>query len=487
MCRIPQYQHYRTGEDNANAGRGKLEVRRLKRAPRQDRRRMKGRSVIALFAVLSAFQLAAAEPPPGWDAVPAILARIRAPVFPNRDFPITDYGAKPDATTDCTEALRQAIAACHAAGGGRIIVSGGVFFTGAIHLDSGVNIFIAEGATLKFSPDPAKFLPVVFTRFEGTECMNYSPLIYAFEKENVAVTGKGTLDGSASNDTWWALPRTARGSPNQLVQLAARGTPVAERIFGAGQGLRPSFIQPYRCRNVLIEGVRIINSPMWEIHPVLSTNVTVRGVNISSHGPNNDGCNPESCRDVLIENSTFDTGDDCIAIKAGRDADGRRVNTPSENILVRGCTMKDGHGGVVIGSEVSGGVRNVFAEDCKMDSPNLQRALRLKSNPERGGFIENIYLRNIQVGRVSHSVLTIDLVYSRVEDGPFNPLVRNVVMQEVTVESCPRVLSIVGSLHSTIEGVRLTDCTFRGVQGPDILTRPGSITFQNVTGDALPQ
>ena len=484
MCWISRYRHCHVGKDIIAGCQGGFDDCRRERVPRHDGWRLNVRLAISLLTVLAALPLTAAEPPPGWDAVPAILARIRAPIFPDRDFRITDYGAKPDATTDCTDAIRQAIAACHAAGGGRVVVAGGVFLTGAIHLESDVNLFVAEGATLKFSPDPAKFLPVVFTRFEGTECMNYSPLIYAFEKENVAVTGKGTLDGSASNDTWWALPRTARGSPNQLVQLGARDTPVAERIFGAGQGLRPNFIQPYRCRNVLIEGVRIFNSPMWEIHPVLSTNVTVRGVSISSHGPNNDGCDPESCRDVLIEDCTFDTGDDCIAIKAGRDADGRRVNMPSENIIVRGCTMKDGHGGVVIGSEVSGGVRNVFAEDCKMDSPNLQRALRLKSNPERGGFIENIYMRNVQVGRVSHSVLTIDLVYNRIEDGPFDPLVHNVVMQNVTAESCPRVLSIVGSLHSTIEGVRLIDCTFRGVQGPDILTRPGSVTFQNVTGDS---
>src|SRR5947209_4417758 len=329
----------------------------------------------------------------GWDDLPAILARIKPPQFPAHDFKITDYGAVAGGAADSTEAIRKAIEACHAAGGGRVVVPAGVFLTGAVHLLSNVNLYVSEGATLKFSTDPARYLPVVYTRFEGTECMNYSPLIYAFEQENIAVTGAGTLDGSASEENWWAWNRKgpdgadapARSSIRRLLDYGERGVPVGERVFGQGNFLRPNFIQPYRSRNVLIEGVRIVNSPMWEIHPVLSSNVTVRGVQISSHGPNNDGCDPESSRDVLIADCIFDTGDDCIAIKSGRDNDGRRVGVASENIVIRGCTMKDGHGGVVVGSEISGGCRNVFVEDCRMDSPNLDRALRFKSNARRGG------------------------------------------------------------------------------------------------------
>src|SRR5205085_1230806 len=298
----------------------------------------------------------------GWAAMPTILARIKPPTFPARDFKITDYGATIGGTSDCTEALRKAIEACHVAGGGRVVGPQGLFLTGEIHLRSHVSLYVSEGATLKFSSDPAKYLPVVYTRFEGTECMNYSPLIYAFEQENIAVTGTGTLDGSAADENWWAWNRKgangadalARASIRRLIDFGERGVPVKDRVFGQGYYLRPNFIQPYRSRNVLIEGVRIINSPMWEIHPVLSTNVTVRGVRINTHGPNNDGCDPESSRDVLIEDCTFDTGDDCIAIKSGRDNDGRRVGVAAENIIVRNCTMKDGHGGVVIGSEVSG-------------------------------------------------------------------------------------------------------------------------------------
>jgi unsaturated rhamnogalacturonyl hydrolase len=220
---------------------------------------------------------------------------------------------------------------------------------------------------------------------------------------------------------------------------------------------------------------------MWEINPVLCTNVIVRGVNIVSEGPNNDGCNPDSCRDVLIEDSQFSTGDDCIAIKSGRNNDGRRVAVPSENIIVRRCTMKDGHGGVVIGSETSGGCRNVFVEDCVMDSPNLDRVLRFKSNARRGGVIENFFLRNIEVGQVAEAVLTIDFLYEEGPNGPFRPVVRHVVLENVTSRASPRVMWVTGFPGAVIDDVRFVDCTFSGVQASEVLQHAGSISFNNVT------
>ncbi|MEW6128022.1 MAG: glycoside hydrolase family 28 protein [Acidobacteriota bacterium] len=425
----------------------------------------------------------------GWQTLPTILGRIKAPKFPNRDFDIKHFNAIADGKTDCTEAIRKAIAACNQAGGGRVVISGGTVLSGAIHLLNNVNLHIAEGATLKFIPDPKKYLPLVFTRFEGTECMNYSPLIYAFEKRNIAITGKGTLDGSASDENWWKWARRGEGGTPSMASVDIRrlrdmgnqGVPVSERVFGEGHFLRPSFIQPLRCRNILIEGVKIINSPMWEIHPVLSTNVTVRDVTITSHGPNNDGCDPESSRDVLIENCLFDTGDDCIAIKSGRDNDGRRVGVPSENIIVRNCTMKDGHGGVVIGSEISGNCRNVFIENCKMDSPNLDRALRFKSNALRGGIIENVFMRDVEIGRVAEAVLTIDFLYDTGDKGTHKPVLRNVTIERVRSNASPRVMWIAGFKGTVIENIRFVDCAFRGIETSEVMNQAGTVTFKNVT------
>jgi len=425
----------------------------------------------------------------GWALADEIVGRVQAPQFPARDFPITSFGAVGDGKKDATVALRRAIEACHKAGGGRVVVPQGTFLTGAIHLQSGVNLHLVSGAVLRFRTDPAAY-PRVLTRWEGVECRNYSPLIYAFEQENIAVTGPGTLDGQADWDNWWGWTR--KGQPTQpkqrsdrdaLFEMGERGVPVDERLFGEGHFLRPSFIETYRCRNVLIEGVTILRSPMWEIHPALSTNVTVRGVTIRSHGPNNDGCDPESSRDVIIEDSVFDTGDDCIAIKSGRNNDGRRVGVPSENILVRRCRMADGHGGVVIGSEISGGCKNVFVDACEMDSPNLDRALRVKSNARRGGTIENVFMRNTRIGRVSEAVVTVDFLYEEGALGDFPPTLRHVELDGVTSSASPRVLWLAGFPGATIDDVRISNSTFSGLTDPDLLRHVGRIVLEKVILD----
>ena len=425
----------------------------------------------------------------GWDAVPSILKRISPPVFPQKDFNVTSFGAVGDGATDCSSAFKTAIEKCSADGGGRVVVPKGIYLVGAIHLKNNVNLYVTKDAMIRFSTDPNKYLPVVFARWEGIECMNYSALIYAFEQENIAVTGEGVLDGQGSDANWWSWKgnrANVEGKPNQndarqkLVEMGEKGAPVKDRVFGNGSYLRPNFFQTYRCTNVLVEGVTFKNSPMWFLNPELCKNVSIVGVTAEGHGPNNDGCDPESCTDVLIKNCTFNTGDDCIAIKSGRNNDGRRVNVPSENIVIQGCTMKDGHGGVVIGSEVSGSVRNVYAEDCSMDSPNLDRVLRIKTNAVRGGVIENVFMRNVKVGQVAEAVLKIDFYYEEGDKGSFTPIVRNVEMKNVESGKSQFGIWIRGYDRSPATNISLDHCIFKNVAEPNVLDNVKNLSLIDV-------
>ncbi|MGH9530251.1 MAG: glycoside hydrolase family 28 protein, partial [Terriglobales bacterium] len=439
-----------------------------------------------------------------WAELPGILRRIQPPTFPDRDFDISSFGAVGDNHTDCTEAFQNVIAACHAAGGGRVLVPPGQYMTGAITLKSNVNLHVSHGATIRFTRDTRKY-PLVFTRWEGVELMNYSPLIYAFEQENIAITGKGTIDGNANQDHWWSWkprPNSPRNSSqpaqseatrkdqndipeqnndrNQLFDMAERAVPVSRRVFGEGHFLRPQFIQPYRCKNVLIENVTLYNSPMWQVNPVLCTNVTVRGLIISSFGPNTDGCDPESCTDVLIKNCFFNTGDDCIAIKSGRNADGRRINVPSRNIVIQDCHMRNGHGGVTVGSEISGGVSNVFCENCHMDSPHLDIAVRIKNNAMRGGLLENIYARNIEVGEVVLAAFSVDYFYEEADAGKFPPITRNVEIRNLKIQKARYALYLRGFKDAPIQNVRIVDCDFNGVAKPDVIENVNGLSLQDV-------
>ncbi len=420
-----------------------------------------------------------------------ILARIKPPKFKKKDYLITKYGAVADGKTLATDAIKKAIDECSKKGGGRVVVPKGEFLTGAVHLKSNVNLYISKDATLKFSMNPKDYLPIVHTRWEGMELMHLSPFIYAYEQQNIAVTGEGTLDGQGKSFFWkWHGNPRYGGNPDVLSQKPARarlyemmdkGVPVEQRIFGgATDYLRPQFIQPYKCKNVLIEGVKIVDSPMWEVHPVLCENVIVRKVHINSHGPNNDGCDPESCKDVLIEDCYFDTGDDCIAIKSGRNDDGRRINVPTENVIVRGCQMKDGHGGITIGSEISGGVRNVFGENCTMDSPNLDHALRVKNNASRGGLLENFYFRNITIGQVAHAIITIDFNYEEGAKGKYTPVMRNFVAENIKSGKSEYVMDAQGFANAPIENIEIKNSTFDNVAKGIIASNLKGTEIKNV-------
>jgi polygalacturonase len=448
-------------------------------------------AVLPAALPLQGVRLAAPEPAAGWDYAQRILEQIRPPRFPARDFDAVRFGARGDGERDCTEALRSAIRACHEAGGGRVVVPKGVWLTGPVHLLSRVNLHLEEGATLRFFHDPKRYLPLVPSFWEGMECLNYSPLIYALDQQDVAVTGAGVLDGQADCEHWWPWKgRTncgwSKGQPHQgpardrLIRMVEAGVPPAERAFGEGSYLRPNFLVFFRCRNVLVEGVTIRNSPMWEIHPVLCANVTVRGVKIVSHGPNNDGCDPECSRDVLIEDCLFDTGDDCIAIKSGRNADGRRVRTPSENIIIRNCVMKDGHGGVTIGSEISGGARHIYAERCRMDSPNLDRVLRLKTNAMRGGVIEHVYMRDVEVGQVADALLHVDFLYEEGLNGPHLPVVRRIEMENIRCRRTRYGVYIRGFENSPVRDVLLRNWQVEEAPGGNVIEHARDIRAEGV-------
>ncbi len=447
-----------------------------------------GAAGLAVFPTLAFGQ---ADP---WKTeYPKILARIKPPKFKKKDYSILSFGAKAGGEMDCRTAINNAIDACSKAGGGRVVVPAGVFLSGAIRLRSNVNLHVSKGATLKFATNAQAYLPVVHTRWEGMELMHLSPLIYAYEETNVAITGEGTLDGQGKAFFWkWHGNPRYGGNPEVMSQRAARSrlyefmdrnAPVEERVFGDGHWLRPQFVQPYKCKNVLIEGVKIIDSPMWEVHPVLCENVIVRNLHIATHGPNNDGCDPESCKDVLIDNCFFDTGDDCIAIKSGRNNDGRRLNTPTENIIVRNCTMRDGHGGITVGSEISGGVRNLFAHDCKMDSADLWTALRVKNNASRGGKLENFYFKNIQIGQVSRAVVEIDFNYEEGAKGEHLPVMRNYVVENLTCTTGNRAVDLQGLDKAPIYNVTMNNCTFGTLKNPSVLKNVQGLKLNNVKID----
>ena len=436
----------------------------------------------------------------GWDdeVYKRIEQSIQQPKLSEKVYAITSYGAKTTASAAQNQkAINRAISLASKKGG-KVVIPAGTWNTGAIELKSGVNLVIEEGATLRFAFEP-KLYPLVRTSWEGLACWNYSPCIYAYQAKDIAITGKGTIDGGGNNDTWWQWNGNPRfgfkagvttesqklGSRSKLLKQAEDGVAFDERKFGMGQGLRPQLINFVRSERILIKDVKMINSPFWVIHPLLCKNITVDGVYIWNEGPNGDGCDPEACENVLIQNCIFHTGDDCIAIKSGRNNDGRLWNQPSKNIIIRNCKMEDGHGGVVIGSEISGGCENVYAENCVMDSPHLERILRIKTNNCRGGQVQNINMRNVVVGQCKEAVVKINLDYERKEIcyRGFEPIVNNVNVENVTCQKSDYGVLIIGrdSLENVYD-INIKNCKFDGVvkEPVKITGKTRNVKFDNL-------
>jgi polygalacturonase len=383
------------------------------------------------------------------------MMEIKDPIFPNKVYSIRDFGGVANGEHNNTEAFKEAIKACAHNGGGVVEVPEGEWLTGPIHLKSNVHLRLEKNAIVKFSDKFEDYLPVVFTRWEGVECYNYSPLIYANGCENIAVTGEGTLVGNGK--AWWRWKKLQQKAANKLVYAEYNNIPVKDRVFGTEKdALRPSFIQPINSKNVLIEGIKVINGPQWTIHPVYCENLIVRGVKFETNGPNTDGLNPDSCKNVLIEDCYFETGDDCIAINAGMNEDGWRVAKPCEIIVIRNCHMHEGHGGVVIGSGMSGGVRNVYAHHCKFTGGD--RGIRLKSMRGRGGFVENIWFDHIEIRDMINEMIQVNMFYGSSTVIPKTdtpPDFRNIHISNITGENAKIAVMIHGLPEHPLENITL--------------------------------
>jgi len=326
-------------------------------------------------------------------------------------FPITDFGAVQGDKKLTSEAIAKAIDAASQTGGGSVIIPKGEWLTGAIHFKSNVNLHLNKGAVLLFSDNPDDYLPTVHTTWEGMECYNYSPLIYAYDCKNVAISGEGELKAKMDLwETWFSRPPAHMSNLKRLYEMASMDVPVEERqMVNDTAHLRPHFIQFNRSENILLDGFTVTNSPFWTIHPYMCKDVVIRNLNVYAHGHNNDGVDPEMTQNMLIEDCVFDQGDDAIAVKSGRNQDAWRLNTPTRNLVIRNCKVKNGHQLLAIGSELSGGVENVFMNSCKVaDNAAMYHLVFIKTNERRGGFVKNIHVSDIKADKMKEGILGIE-------------------------------------------------------------------------------
>lgn len=409
-----------------------------------------------------------------------ILNKIELPSIPDRVFSALDLGVVPDSGEVQTEALQKAIDTVSRAGGGRLSLPAGTCLTGALRLKNGVDLHLESDRTVLQFVNEAVHLhyPVVFSHWEATPCYNFSPLIYACDAHDIAVTGRGVLDGGADGDHWWNWhhqvenawsddrPDLQLEDRSALRRMNEDGVPAAERVFGPGHYLRPNFVQPIRCERVLFAGVTLRRSPMWQLNPVQCKSLTVDGVTFSSHGANNDGCDPESCSGVHICGCRFDTGDDCISLKSGRDRDGRRTNMPCEDVLIENNIFADGHGGIALGSEMSGGIRRVLAANNRFCSPNLTYALRLKTNARRGGRVEDIILADSVMDHVHGAAVHGTMLYEDGRNGDDLPVFHNITVENITARGGDYGIFLEAFEEVPITGLKLKNIHIDGVSQP---------------------
>jgi polygalacturonase len=382
-------------------------------------------------------------------------------------FNVRDYGAVGDGTAKDTAAINRTIAACAQAGGGTVLFPAGRYLSGSIHLESNQTIELSAGSTLLYSPDPQDS-PLVESRWEDTTAFTHGPLLYANGKENVSIVGHGTIDGQGHN--WWPIARKNNPAMAVFRQLEAKINggykPTKEDFAQAAEAIRPTLVELVNCKNVHIEDVKITQSPFWLLHPLYSENISVTGVSFVSTGPNGDGIDVDSCRNVRISGCFFRTGDDCIVIKSGRDEDGRRIHRPTEFVTITNCVMYEGHGAVVIGSETSGDIRDITASNIVAKGTDV--GVRIKSQRGRGAVVENLRFDNFVVHDAKKQAIEITLRYGKIPPEPLSdrtPIFRNFAFSNFTIVNAHEIVSIHGLEEKTVDGLRFTDITATGKTG----------------------
>ncbi|GAA4719548.1 glycoside hydrolase family 28 protein [Brevibacillus fulvus] len=436
-----------------------------------------GFSLITNGSAYAAGQAGAQSTPADWNMAERIVKTIEEPAIPDRQFNVTAFGAKGDGETDDHDAIMAAIEAASKEGGGRVVLPKGVWLSnGPIHLKSNIDLHVSEGATLLFGPDPQDYLPVVHTRWEGTELYSYSPLIYANDVHDVAITGKGVIDGNADS-VFHSWTEKQGDDQQKLRQMGFTGVPVKERVFGEGTYLRPPIIQFFGAKRVLLEDYTVKNSPFWVNHLVYTDHAIVRDITVDSHRANNDGVDIDSSTYVLVENNMFRTGDDSVVVKSGRDLDGRQIGKPSEYIVVRNNDM-GGEDGIALGSEMSGDIRYVFFMD------NVLRqgasAIRFKANLDRGGVVEHIRVRNMKVESFD-TLFWFQLNYPGELGGNFPSVYRDIVFEDMTVESAGTMFEVHAPEGYPLEDVLLKNITVKKVvKTPLVLENVKQLVFDNV-------
>jgi polygalacturonase len=428
----------------------------------------------------------------------AIVERIQAPTFPQKE----ERLALENHQNDVRPIVQEAIDKMSASGGGKVIVSKGEWKSkGPIHLKSYVNLHLEEGAILQFSDVASDYLPLVKVRWEGTVCWNYSPLIYAFQQENIALTGKGTIDGNGKE---WSMTWRKQQKPDKQVlrQMGNDVIPENERVFGNGfldvdkdgkddgfgdgkpHWLRPTLVELYECNTILLQDLTFKNSPFWTIHPVFSQNITIQNLDIFGGYLNDDGIDPDSCEDVLIEDCYIETEDDAIAIKAGRDQDAWERD-PCKNVVVRNCKLNSGVNSFCIGSEMSGGVENVFVENCRILAG--RHALNFKCNLDRGGKVQHIYFRNLEMDTIREAMFIFRMDYHGYRGNNFPTEFTNFYASNIRCQKVAGVpFKIVGVAAQPIANVLLHTISISSADEESIFEQVTNVLFDEVTVNGVP-